>query len=80
MPAYNFKNINTGEEWTTIMSNTEREEFLEQNKHIQQQLNSAPALGYSIVTKKPDAGFRDRLKEIKKAHSKGFTRSTVNTF
>jgi hypothetical protein len=79
MPSYNFKNINTGEEWTTIMSNTEREEFLEQNKHIQQQLNSAPALGYSIIKKPPDS-FRDVLKEIKKKNSRGFSRSTINTF
>jgi len=82
MPSYSFKNLNTGEEWTDIMSNSEREEFLSKNPQVQQQLTSAPALGDSIRLglRKPDNGFRDRLREIKKAHSKGFTRSTVNTF
>lgn len=82
MPVYTFKDLNTGDEFTTVMSMTEREEYLKANPHIQQQLISAPALGDSIRLglKKPDNGFRDRLKEIKKAHSKGFTRSTVNTF
>lgn len=82
MPSYTFKNLNTGEEWTDIMSISEREEFLSKNPQVQQQLTSAPALGDSIRLglRKPDDGFRDRLREIKKAHSKGFTRSTVHTF
>lgn len=82
MPTYTFLNTDSGEVFTTIMSIAEREDYLKANPHIQQQLISAPALGDSIRLglKKPDNGFRDRLKEIKKAHSKGFTRSTVNTF
>jgi len=82
LPSYTFKNLNTGEEWTDIMSISEREEFLSKNPQVQQQLTSAPALGDSILLglRKPDNGFRDRLKEIKKAHSRGLTRSTVNTF
>jgi hypothetical protein len=82
MPSYTFKDLNTGETFTTIMSMNEREEYLKANPHIQQQLISAPALGDSIRLglKKPDNGFRDRLKEIKKHHSKGITKSTVNTF
>lgn len=81
-PSYTFINLNTGEEWTDIMSISEREEFLSKNPQVQQQLTSAPALGDSIRLglRKPDNGFRDRLKEIKKAHSRGLTRSTVNTF
>lgn len=82
MPVYTFKDLNTGNEFTTVMSMTEREEYLKANPNIQQQLISAPSLGDPIRMglKKPDNGFRDRLKEIKKAHSKGFTRSTINTF
>ncbi len=82
MPTYSFKNLNTGEEWTTIMSMSEREEYLKANPEIQQQLIAAPALGDSIRLglKKPDNAFRDRLKEIKKAHSKGITKSSINTF
>jgi hypothetical protein len=82
MPIYTFKNLNTGDEFTTVMSMTEREEYLKANPDIQQQLIAAPAIGDSIRMGlvKPDNGFRDRLREIKKAHSKGFSRSTINTF
>lgn len=81
-PSYTFKDINTGEEFTTIMSMSEREEYVKSNPHMQQVIHSAPALGDPIRLglKKPDNGFRDRLKEIKKAHSRGLTKSTVNTF
>ena len=82
MPSYTFKNLNSGEEFTAIMSMNEREEFVANNPHMQQVFHSAPAVGDSIRLglKKPDSGFRDRLKEIKKAHSRGLTRSTINTF
>jgi hypothetical protein len=81
-PSYTFKDLNSGEEVTTIMSMNEREEFVANNPHMQQVIHSAPAIGDSIRLglKKPDNGFRDRLKEIKKAHSRGFTKSTVNTW
>lgn len=47
-----------------------------------QMLNGSPAIGDSIRLglRKPDSAFRDRLKEIKKHHSRGLTDSTVNTF
>jgi hypothetical protein len=82
MPSYTFRDLNTGDEFTTVMSMTEREEYLKANPNIQQQLIAAPALGDSIRMglRKPDNGFRDRLKEIKKQHSRGLTRSTINTF
>lgn len=82
MPQYTFKNVETDEVSTVMMSISEREEFLKTNPHMQQVIHSAPALGDSIRMgmKKPDDAFRDRLREIKKAHSKGLTRSTVNTF
>jgi hypothetical protein len=60
------------------MTIAEREDYIKNNPNMQQQL-STPAMGYSLVTKKIDSGFRDRLKEIKKAHSRGFTRSTIDT-
>jgi len=82
MPSYTFLNNDTGETFTTIMSMTEREEFLSKNPNIQQQIVSAPALGDSIrlgMVKPPDS-FRDVLREIKKKTSTRFTKSTVNTF
>jgi hypothetical protein len=82
MPTYTFLNTTNGESFTEIMSMSEREEYLASNPHIQQQIVSAPSLGDSIRLglKKPENGFRDRLREIKKAHSRGLTKSTVNVF
>lgn len=81
MPNYTFLNTETGESTTVYMSMDERDQFVKNNPHMQQQIHSAPALGDSIRLglRKPDDGFRDRLREIKKAHSKGFTKSTINT-
>ena len=36
MPTYNFKNNKTGEEWEEFFTISGKEEFLEQNSHIQQ--------------------------------------------
>lgn len=82
MPTYLFKDLNTGEEQELFMSITERGEYLASNPHITQLVHGAPALGDSIRLglRKPDDGFRDRLKEIKKHHSRGMTKSSINTF
>jgi hypothetical protein len=82
MPSYTFKNLDTEEVITTVMSISEREDFLKSNPNMQQVIHSAPALGDSIRMglRKPPDSFRDVLKEIKKKHSKGWTKSTINTF
>lgn len=82
MPTYLFKDLNTGEEQELFMSITERDEYLANNPHITQLVHGAPSLGDPIRLglKKPDDGFRDRLKEIKKHHSRGMSRSSINTF
>lgn len=81
MPLYQFLNNDTQETFEDMLTFKQLEEFLKKNPHISQLL-SAPAIGDSIRLglRKPDSAFRDRLKEIKKHHSKGFTRSTINTF
>lgn len=82
MPTYLFLNTETGEETSEFMSITEMEGYLASNPHIQPLMNGAPSIGDSIRLgiRKPDNAFRDRLKEIKKHHSKGLTRSSINTF
>jgi hypothetical protein len=82
MPTYSFKNKKTGEEFEDFMTMDALDKFLKNNRHIEQTITQAPALGDPIRLglKKPDAAFRDRLKEIKKKHSQGATRSTVNTW
>jgi hypothetical protein len=81
MPTYTFINKETGEETTEYLSISDLDKFCKKNKHLEQVIG-APAIGDTVRLglKKPDNAFRDHLKEIKKKHSRGFTKSTVNTF
>lgn len=76
MPTYLFKNKTTGEETEMFLSISERDTLLKENPNIEQLVNGAPMIGYSTVTRKPDSGFRDILKTIKKKHR----RSSINTW
>jgi len=79
MPTYNFLNNDTGDEFEEFMSISELDEYLLSNPNITQLVNGAPAI-ISGYHKKPDAGFRDVLKKIKREANRGIKRSTVNTF
>lgn len=76
MPTYTFRNEETQEEFTTIMSLSEREEFLANNPHIKQCL-ATPAFGDSVRlgVRKIDRGFNDVLQKAKSAH----IHSTIDT-
>lgn len=80
MPTYRFLNNETGEEYENFMSISELDAYLQENPHITQLVNGAPMIHSGRGMQKPDAAFRDLLKNIKKEHSKGISRSTVNTF
>ena len=81
MPTYAFRDNNTGEEWQDFMSISALDELLTNNPHITQLVNGAPSIVSGRgINKKPDQGFRDLLKHMKKGNSKGITRSTINTF
>lgn len=80
MPTYRFINNNTGEEFEDFMSISGLETYLTENPHITQLVNGAPMIVSGRGQGKPDSGFRDLLKDMKKKHSKGITRSTINTF
>jgi hypothetical protein len=77
-PSYNFRNEQTGEEYTEFFRMSELDEHLSANPHIKQ-LPSLTALvdPVRLGVTKPDARFRERLKEIKAGHSKGWTKSTI---
>jgi len=70
MPTYTFLNNETGEEWTEMMSISEKEKFLSENNKISQVV-SAPALHSGRGMGRPASGFCDVLKEIKNKHSAG---------
>ena len=80
MPTYRFLNNETGEEYEEFMKISELDEFLASNPHITQLVNGAPMIASGRGMSKPDNGFRDLLKDMKKKHSSGLTRSTINTF
>jgi len=82
MPNYTFYDTKTDEYIEVSMRISERDRFVEENAHMKQVIHSPPSIGDSIKMglTKPDSGFRDVLKEIKKKHSQGITRSTINTF
>lgn len=77
MPTYLFQDTTTGEEIEIIMSISERDEFVKNNPHMTQLVNGFPGLGdpVKLGRKKPDDGFRDLLKRVKK-RNRG---STINT-
>jgi hypothetical protein len=80
MPTYKFLDNVTGEEHEDFMSISALDEYLKTNPHITQLVNGAPALSSGRGMKKPDEGFRDLLKQMKKGNSKGINGSTINTF
>jgi hypothetical protein len=77
MPTYTFKNVKTGKISDHTMSISDHDGFLASNPDLQQVLTSTAIIsGVSAGRNKPSAGFREVLKNIKKANR----RSTVNTF
>ena len=80
MPTYLFINNNTNEEFEDFMSISALDSFLQENSHITQLINGAPFLHSGRGMQKPDNGFREILREVKKKSNKGITRSTINTY
>lgn len=80
MPTYRFVNNDTGEEFTEFMSISELEVYLLNNSNLTQLVFGAPTIHSGRGMQKPDIGFREILKEVKKKSNKGITRSTINTF
>lgn len=80
MPTYKFVNNKTKEEFTDFMSISALEGYLKDNPHFTQLVHGCPAIVSGRGMGKPDIGFREILKEIKKKNSKGIKKSTINTF
>lgn len=78
MPYYKFLNTETNEEIVEFMSISERDKFLEDNKHMTQLIHGFPGMAdpTRLGLHKPDDNFRDVLKTIKSKHRK----SNINTW
>lgn len=79
MANYTFLDTKTEEEFDMSMPISELDTFKENNPHLQQLIKSAPSIGDAVRLglRKPDSGFRDVLKRIKKASGR---RNTINTW
>lgn len=80
MPTYKFLNSDTNEEYTEFMSISALDQYLADRPTIKQLVNGAPMISTGSGFNKPDDGFRDLLKEIKKNNSRGTSQSTIQTF
>ena len=80
MPTYRFVNNETGVEFEEFMTISALNDYVKENPHLTQLVNGAPMISSGRGVGKPDQGFRDLLKDMKKKHSQGITRSTINTF
>jgi len=79
MPTYVFRNTKTEEYHEEFMSMNDVDQYLKDNPDLVQEL-TAPSIVSGVAGKKPDSSFRDILKNVKREHSRGFTKSTVNTW
>lgn len=79
MPTYRFMIIETEEEYEEFMSISAVDKYLQDNPGVKQLMNGAPLIHSGRGLKKPDDGFRDLLKTIKKGADKGIVKSTINT-
>lgn len=80
MPTYKFVNNDTGEEYEEFMTISALDDYLKEHTNVTQLVNGAPLISSGRGMSKPENGFRDLLKEMKKKNSRGITRSTINTF
>ena len=79
MPTYSFRNKETQEVFDKFMKMSEKEQYLIGNPELES-IIGAPAMIDQTSTLKPDNGFRDLLKDMRKKHNKVWTPSTINTF
>lgn len=68
MPFYDFKNTETGEVETLMLTVGEREEYLKENSHLQQVHLQAPATVRGTGGMKNDDGWKENLARIAEAH------------
>ena len=70
MPTYTFYNNHSGIEWDDMMSNSEREKFLEENPNVTQVPGMFSFVGDHImgVGPKQDNGMTENLQRIAAAH------------
>ena len=78
MANYTFYDTKTKKEFDISMPISEYDTYVENNPHLQQVLSTPNIVDPTrLGLHKPDSGFRDVLKRIKKASGR---RNTINTW
>lgn len=75
MPTYTYLNNETGEVEEHFHKISEMDSFLETNPHLTRKISATKLV--TGINQKPNDGWRDVLKSIKKASGRN---NTVNTF
>ena len=70
MANYTFLNTKTEEEFDISMPISELDTYKAENPHLQQLIKTAPSIAdpSRLGLRKPDGGFRDVLKRVKRAN------------
>lgn len=68
MPLYEFIDNNTGEQFTKMMSISDREQFLINNPNIQSVIGAPALISGTGYQKKQDSGWKENLDRIASAH------------
>lgn len=68
MPTYSFRNKKSGKCFDKVMKISELDDYLSANPKLVQEITAAPAIGDAarLGIKRPDEGFKDLLRNIKK--------------
>ena len=80
MPTYDFEDTKTGKVFTEYMSMSEREDYLKNNPHIKQLINSINIVSGvgSNRTSKTDNGWKETLSKIAEKHPNSALAKTHN--
>ena len=69
MPLYEFEDTETGEQFTELLSMSNKVEFLKLNPQLKQIITSAPSLMTGVdFNAKQDDGWNENLSRIAEAH------------
>jgi len=77
MPTYTYFNSESGEQEEHFHKIAEMDDFSARHPHLTRVITAPKNNIVTGINQKPDAGFRDVLKSIKKASGRD---NTVNTF
>ena len=69
MPLYDFIDTKTGEQFSKLFKYSDKQSYLSENPHIQQQILGAPSMVSGVNhNSKQDSGWKENLSRIAAAH------------